>query len=38
MSTLKKGDNLTSKKIFSTKDKMMYEHAWEWARKEGSRN
>lgn len=38
MSTLKKGDNLTSKKIFSTKDKMMYEHSWDWARKEGSRN
>lgn len=38
MSTFKKGNRIKSKKYFCTKDKMLYEHAWEWAKKEGSRN
>ena len=38
MSTLKKGDDVVSKKIFSTKHKMMYEHAWDWRKREDERN
>ena len=38
MSSLKKGKDVDTKKFFCTEDKMMYEHAWEWAKKEGHRN
>ena len=38
MSSLRKGKDVVAKKFFCTEDKMMYEHAWEWAKKEGSRN
>ncbi len=38
MSTFLKYNDLESKKVFNTDDKMMYEHAWEWRKREGERN
>ena len=38
MSTFKSGKKIKSKKFFDIKTKMMCEHAWEWAKKEGAMN
>jgi len=38
MNTFKAGKKIKSKKFFDTKTKMMCEHAWEWAKKEGAMN
>ena len=38
MNSFKSGKRITSKKYFDTKSKMMCEHAWEWAKKEGALN
>jgi len=38
MSTFKPGKRITSKKYFDTRTKMMCEHPWEWAMKEGKLN
>ena len=38
MSTFKPGKRIVSKKFFDPNTKMMSEHAWEWAKKEGKMN
>ena len=38
MSTFKPGKNVYAKKYFDLKTKMMCEHPWEWAKKEGALN
>ena len=36
--TLKKGTKIISRRIFDTKDKMMYENGWNWSQKVNGRN
>ena len=38
MSTFKPGKRIKSKKYFNVETKMMCEHPWEWAKKEGALN
>ena len=38
MNSFKKGKRIVSKKFFDIDHKMMYEHAWEWSKKDYKRN